>query len=464
MKLRLSLFTAILFAITTITAISFAQRTRDNDRPISGDFKITFKQNMGGQEMQSTTMIKGLRERSETSMNVPGMPAGMNMAQINITECDLKRTIQINDRARKYMITPMDTDSGEGVSSGDAHAPSSGGRSSRGGVVTMTMNTVDTGERKDMFGFTARHLKQTMMSQSSPDACAQNNMKMERDGWYINLEYGLNCGNDRPPQMGRMAPQGCRDRYQFKRTGPTNLGYPLIETTTIFGADGSVMTTMTKEVVELSRQPLDAALFDVPAGYTEARSQQEMYAAPSMAEIMAMQRQQSGETSSGQPSMSGGQSSMSGMPSAAARAKVGVVEFNNKAKASVSTDSLREQLIATLNGDGIDAVALNASSPSEAAIEAKAKGCTYILYTDISTFKAPSTGKRLGGMLGGAVGVGGGGAGKAEAKLDYRLVPVGSTSPKLQSSASAKEETSDASINAALQDEARAVVGAAGGN
>ena len=458
MKFRLFLFTAILFAISAITAISFAQRTRD-EKPISGDFKITFKQNMGGQEMQSTTMIKGLRERNETSMNMAGMPAGMNLGQVTITECDLKRTIQINDRARKYMIVPMETDSGEGVSSADM-GPSTSGGSRRGGVVTMTINTVDTGERKEMFGFTARHLKQTMMSQSSPDACQQQNMKIERDGWYINLEYGLNCGSERPPQTGRMtAPQGCRDRYQFKHTGPSNLGYPLIETTTIYGTDGSAMTTMTKEVVELSRQPLDAAIFDVPAGYTEAKSQQEMYAAPSMAEIMAMSRQQSGETSSGQPSM--------GMPSTStvtARAKVGVVEFNNKAKASVSTDSLRQQLIATLNGDGIDAIALNASSPSEAAIEAKAKGCTYILYTDISTFKAPSTGKKIGGLLGRATGVGSGEVGKAEAKLDYRLVPVGSTSPKLQSSASGKEETSDASVNAALQDEARAVVGAVGGN
>ncbi|HYT48771.1 MAG TPA: hypothetical protein VEL78_00165 [Pyrinomonadaceae bacterium] len=458
MKFRLFLFTAILFAISAITAISFAQRTRD-EKPISGDFKITFKQNMGGQEMQSTTMIKGLRERNETSMNMAGMPAGMNMGQVTITECDLKRTIQINDRARKYMIVPMETDSGEGVSSADM-GPSTSGGSRRGGVVTMTINTVDTGERKEMFGFTARHLKQTMMSQSSPDACQQQNMKIERDGWYINLEYGLNCGSERPPQMGRTtAPQGCRDRYQFKHTGPSNLGFPLIETTTIYGTEGSAMTTMTKEVVELSRQPLDAAIFDVPAGYTEAKSQQEMYAAPSMAEIMAMSRQQSGETSSGQPSM--------GMPStstATARAKVGVVEFNNKAKASVSTDSLRQQLIATLNGDGIDAIALNASSPSEAAIEAKAKGCTYILYTDISTFKAPSTGKKIGGLLGRATGVGSGEVGKAEAKLDYRLVPVGSTSPKLQSSASGKEETSDASVNAALQDEARAVVGAVGGN
>lgn len=457
MNIRISLFAVILLTISTATAISFAQRTREADQPIRGDFKITFKQNMGGQEMQSTTMIKGARERSETSMNVPGMPAGMNMSQVNITQCDMKRTIQINDRARKYMITPMDSDSGETTPS-TTPSDRTTGASRRGGVVTMTVNTVDTGERKEMFGFTARHLKQTMVSQSSPDACQQQSMKIDRDGWYINLEYGLNCGPERPPQTGaRTAPQGCRDRYQYRRTGPTNLGYPLVETTTIYRADGSVQTTMSKEVVELSRQSLDAALFDIPAGYTEAQSQQEMYSTPSMAEMMAGARQQesqnSGQSTAGTPSNT---------PSAMAKPKVGVVEFNNKAKASVSTDSLREQLVATLNGDGVDAIALNASSPSEAAIEAKAKGCTYILYTDISTFKAPSTGKKIGGLLGRATGVGGGEAGKAEAKLDYRLVPVGSTSPKLQSSASGKEETSDASVNAALQEEARAVAGAVG--
>src|SRR5205807_8136636 len=145
MKLRLSLFTAILFAITTITAISFAQRTRDNDRPISGDFKITFKQNMGGQEMQSTTMIKGLRERSETSMNVPGMPAGMGGGMVTITECDLKRTIQLNDRARKYMITPMDSGDTETPSTSSPGGRVSGGPSRRGGIVTTTPNTADTG-------------------------------------------------------------------------------------------------------------------------------------------------------------------------------------------------------------------------------------------------------------------------------------------------------------------------------
>src|SRR5256714_3340577 len=462
MKVRLTLLSIFLFFIASITAISFAQRTRDNDQPIRGDFKITIKQSFGGQEMQSTTMIKGQRERSETSMNMPGMPAGMNMGQVNITQCDMKRTIQINDRARKYFITPMESDSSGVSNSSGVRSPTDGGLSPRGGgIVTITLNTIDTGERREMFGFTARHLKQTMMSDSSADACYQQHMKMERDGWYINLEYGLNCGTDRPPQVGRTAaPQGCRDRYQFKRTGPTNLGYPLMETTTIYGPDGSVQNTMTKEVVELSRQPLDAALFDVPAGYTQAQTQQEMYAAPSMGEMMAAARQQEGQNTGSGQSSSGMQSNTS---SPMARPKVGVVEFNNKAKASVSTDSLRQQLITTLNGDGVDAIELNASSPSEAAIEAKAKGCTYILYTDISTFKAPSTGKKIGGLLGRATGVGGGGeTGKAEAKVDFRLVPVGSTSPKLQSSASGKEDTIDSSVNAALQDEARAIAGAVG--
>ena len=111
----------------------------------------------------------------------------------------------------------------------------------------MAINTVDTGERKEMFGFTARHLKRTMTFQSSPDACSQQQMKMETDGWYINLEYGLNCGSMRPPQTGGTADaSGCRDRYEYKITGPQNLGFPLVETTTMYGTDGSVTTTITQ--------------------------------------------------------------------------------------------------------------------------------------------------------------------------------------------------------------------------
>jgi len=451
MKTRLLLFAVIVFAISLATAISSAQHKPDTEQPIRGDFKITIKTNMAGQDMQSATMIKGLRERSETAMG------GMNSGMVSITQCDLKRTIQINDRARKYIITPMESDDSAGGSSEGANgAAGGGGTSRRGGVVTMTVNTIDTGERKQMFGFTARHLKRTTMMESSPDACQQQQMKIETDGWYINLEYGLSCGGTgRPPQMGnRPAPQGCRDRYQVKRTGPVNLGYPLVETMTMYGSDGSVQFSMNKEVIELSRQTLDAALFDVPAGYAEARSQQEMYSRPSMADMQAMGRQQESQSSSRESSMS------RTPPTAVAKVKIGVVEFNNKAKATVSTDSLREQLIGLLNGDGVDAIALNASSPSEAATEAKAKGCGYILYTDISTLKSASSGKKIGGLLGRATGVSSGDSGKSEAKLDFRLLPVGGSSPTVQSSASSKEDSQEASISTALQGEARAVTAA----
>jgi len=283
-------------------------------------------------------------------------------------------------------------------------------------------------------------------------------MRLETDGWYINLEYGLNCGSDRPPQTGRTAPGGCRDRYEYKRTGPSKLGYPLIETMTMYGADGNPMFTRTTEVLEVSRQPLDAALFDVPAGYTEAKSEQEMSGTPSMAETMAMSRPQSGESNPGSVQPSGAPANTD----AARRVRVGVVEFNNKTKASVSTDSLRQQLIAMLNGDGIDAIALNASSPSEAAIEAKAKECAYILYTDISTLKSASSGKKIGGLLGRATGVGSGDTGKSEARLDFRLIPTGSSSPTIQSSASGKEDSEQASVSTAIEAEAKAVASAVG--
>jgi hypothetical protein len=220
----------------------------------------------------------------------------------------------------------------------------------------------------------------------------------------------------------------------------------------MYGADGSVTATITKEVIELSRQTLDAALFDIPAGYSQAASQQEMYSAPSMSDMMATSRQNAGQANEG-----------GGAPTTAntAKVRVGIAQFNNKTKMAASTDSLRDQLAASLTSQGIDAVSLNASSPSEAVIEAQSKECAYILYTDIATLKAPSTGKKIGGFLGRATGVGSSSeAGKAEVRLDYRLVPTASQSAITQSSASAKEETQDASLTAAIQSEARAVAGA----
>ena len=441
MKSRLFLLAALVFTVSIVSAITSAQRRPATEKPLAGDFKITFKQTVSGQTMQSTTMIKGQRERSETSVST----GAYTMNTVNITQCDMKRTIQVNDRARKYLITPMDD--GSSSSGTSTAAPRPAAPATRGGVVTMTVNTVDTGERKEMMGFTARRFKRTTMMESSPDSCAETKMKIETDGWYINLEYGLSCPSNRASSTAMTTSSGCRDRYVYKTTGPSHIGFPLQETTTMYGADGSVTMTMTKEVVDISREPLDNALFDIPAGYSEARDQQEMYSTPSMNEMMGSSQPPSRTEPVNQPQTT----------APAARIRVGVVQLNNKTKTSAATDSLQQRLVAALTAEGIDAVALSAISPSEAVAEAQAKQVAYILYTDIATLKSPSTGKKIGGLFGRATGVGSGDAGKAEAKLDFRLVPTDGSGTTLQLSATTKAETPEASLEAAIRSEAQSV-------
>jgi hypothetical protein len=67
MKSRLVVFAAMIFAVSAITATSIAQRNSDNEKPITGDFKITIRNTISGQTYNTTTMIKGKRERSENS-------------------------------------------------------------------------------------------------------------------------------------------------------------------------------------------------------------------------------------------------------------------------------------------------------------------------------------------------------------------------------------------------------------
>src|SRR5258705_12941449 len=126
------------------------------------DLKLTYRTTTSGQSMENTTMLKGSRERSE-------MKLGYGRDIINLTQCDLKRTIQISDSAKKYVITPMETADATPNTGGAGGGMS--GPSRRGGVITYTTSAVDTGERREMFGFQARHIKTTMAIESSPDAC-----------------------------------------------------------------------------------------------------------------------------------------------------------------------------------------------------------------------------------------------------------------------------------------------------
>lgn len=229
------------------------------------DVKITTKTVAGGRSITGTTYIKGSRQRTE------------GMGYTSIYQCDLKRTIQINDKTRTYFIAPLDSEGARGGAS--SHGS---GASRRGGVITYTTTNTDTGERREMLGLTARHLKSKVVIEATEGACNSMNMEMETDGWYVDLPGGLNCAMDGSATPNFSADADCVDEVRFKTVGTVKLGYPVMTTTRMkfnTGADGTASipeSSSTQEVVDLSKATLDSALFEIPAGYTEVKSMQEL--------------------------------------------------------------------------------------------------------------------------------------------------------------------------------------------
>ena len=225
----------------------------------SADTKVKTRQTSGGQTYENTSYIKGKRQRSEAN----------NGQMIIVQQCDLRRNIQIIPQAQAYIIQPYDT--AASTSSTTAGRPGSQPTATtKGGVITSTVTTKDTGERKQMLGYTARHIITTMETESSPEACSQTKSKMQIDGWYIDAEFALDCDSGvayKPytsPQSG-----GCQDRYVTKQVGTAKKGYPVWEKTTMFDPSGAGSFSTINEVLEFSHATLDPSLFDVPAGYRQ---------------------------------------------------------------------------------------------------------------------------------------------------------------------------------------------------
>ena len=225
----------------------------------SADTKIKSRQTSGGQTYENTSYIKGKRQRSETN----------NGQMILLQQCDLRRNIQIVPQANAYIIQPYDEPATTSAASSTTAQP---GAMKKGGVVTSTVTTRDTGERKQMLGYTARHIITTMVTDSSPDACSPIKSKMEIDGWYIDAAFALDCDVSQAYKSYRpQSAAGCQDRYETKQIGMAKKGFAVWEKTTMFGQDGAESFSTVNEVVEFSQATLDASLFDIPAGYREVK-------------------------------------------------------------------------------------------------------------------------------------------------------------------------------------------------
>ena len=357
------------------------------------DVKVRAKSTQGNTTSEQTTYIKGQRQRLEMSGGV----------MISITQCDLQRTLQIIPQTKTYTVTPFNQPSERTNNQPQANQPKAKATpDAKGGVVTTTIATKDTGERKQMFGYTARHIITQMTTESSPDACQKVKTRMEIDAWYIDAAFGLDCDMSKAYQGYQRADQrGCQDRYEVKQVGAAAKGYPVWTKTTMFDDNGQPTYSYVQEVIEFSQGPLDAALFDVPAGYREVKDFSQAMSAAS--DDVTNARSSRSNDDSG---MNANVKSMAGSKPAAESAqevgpkKAGVIRLG---LANVKTGSVGEGMNAAdlaaavrntlaqyLKSPNVEVVLIEARLASQVDAEAKQKECDFVITANVEHKKGGS--------------------------------------------------------------------------
>lgn len=360
------------------------------------DVKIKSRQTVSGQTYENSTYIKGKRQRSES----------MNGQMIMITQCDLKRELQLMPQGKVYMINPFDN-TVLTTTTKNAAAPQTNGAAIKGGTVKTIITVKDTGERKQMFGYTARHLIMTSETESSPDACNFLKNKIEQDGWYIDAAFALDCDrnyNYANYNRNNQKPD-CQDKYDVKQIGTAKRGYPVYEKMTMFNETGKETMTMVNEIVELSNAALTDDLFDVPSDYREVKDQSQLYASLSGSGKINTSSNAAGmPPSANYPAMSRNaknvmKNSETNPPDKPGAKKEGVVRVG---LAQVKTSAVGEGLNAAelvaaiqntlseyLKSPKIEVVRLEAKLPSAVSAEARSKECD-----DGDCFGRSNVGKR----------------------------------------------------------------------
>jgi hypothetical protein len=350
------------------------------------DVKVKSKQTVSGQSYESTTYIKGKRQRSESM-------GGM----VNITQCDLKRGVQLNGNTKTYMVTPFATTTQTTTKAASATTDENGVVQT-GGRVTTTYTIKDTGERKQMFGYTARRLIITMETVSSPDACTKADSKMQTDGWYIDAAFALDCDYGMSGYtMNYGKKGGCQDKYDMKTVGTAKRGFPVYEKMTMFDASGKESFTMINEVVEFSQATLDPSLFDIPQGYREVSDSSQMYASAA-----ALSSSDSGSYTGNKPAQPS--SALSSNISNAAKAtptaatlgpkKAGVIRIGvpvartgtvgEGVTAQDLAAAVQNTLLQKLKAPNIEVVAIEAKVSSAIDAEAHSKECDFVVSLNTS--------------------------------------------------------------------------------
>jgi len=353
----------------------------------SADLKIKTKTTMMGHTTESTVYIKGARQRTEMSVGGPG-------GVVNLMQCDQKKMITIT--GNQCMIIPMGGSETSCPATPNIAAMMRGAAADtprKGGVVTITRNATDTGERQDMFGYKARHIKSTMTMESSPDACNKSNMRMEIDGWYADVAGGFSCGDESYRAMacggpgGR--PGGCNDRFVMKGGGSAAPGFPLKQTVTMTSKEGTF--TSTTEVMELANASLEAPMFDMPPGCRV------MDMSAMMGGATPAKPEEPAPAAAPEPAAKPAEPAPVAAPALAPKAagvvRIGVVKIKDMSGQSLPIENLRLNLMSEFARQQLEPIPLDTEASHQSVeSEAREKQCDYVVYTVPTQLTEPGAG------------------------------------------------------------------------
>ena len=317
--------------------------------------------------IENTIYVKGMRQRVET-----GAVAGMGGNLVTIIQCDLKRTVTLDTVKKLYFIEPFTSGRIEtpGNPVKEPARENEGKKVKKGGTITIWYNLHDTGERKKMYGFTARHIWSDQKMKPSPDACnMKDSMVMYTDGWYIDLPE-FNCPMPNEAFTGRYNPEEeCQDKMIIHESGKAKMGFPLIQTTTMI-MGGNKMVTKT-ETLDLSTSKLDSTLFTIPRGYKEAKNMEELFAGMNMGEMMENAINNENQP---QPANISKEIKLPGI------IRIGV--YSPAGNDEIQTSDVQEHIIRYITAGDVEAIAVSNEE------DAKRYKCDYTLITTYSNIKS----------------------------------------------------------------------------
>jgi hypothetical protein len=256
------------------------------------DLKIAVKTtvpNRSADGSEKTIYIQNVRKRVEEHHQSPQLlwPGGpvvyvSDPSIVTITRCDLDQISVLNLDDREYMATSASkSPEREALLARAAKQPRPAVQPQPTLLIETT--TKDTGERREMFGYTARHVVTTRKQIPLPEegVTPQENVT---DGWYVDLDTTVSCDRATAGAFavflvaGKARKMGEPPQFPvltFKNIGNPERGLALA-TKELFHATLSSsdrpaqnIESVSNEthVTELSREPLDPSLFEVPKNF-----------------------------------------------------------------------------------------------------------------------------------------------------------------------------------------------------